>query len=60
MMVGVCFGGFLSMSTTSADEIRPRARDVGLTIGILPTGSLNAITDVHGVAVGQLTLVRRR
>ncbi len=37
---------------------RPRARDIGLKIGILPTGSLNAITDVAGVAIGQTTVIR--
>lgn len=36
---------------------RPRARDVGVAPGILPTGPLNAITDVPGVLVGQTTLV---
>lgn len=38
--------------------LRPRARDVGLKIGILPTGSLNAITDVAGVKVGQKSVVQ--
>lgn len=37
---------------------RPRARDLGLKIGILPPGSLNAITDVPGVTVGQTTIIR--
>src|SRR5215203_3258247 len=37
---------------------RPRARDLGITVGILPTGPLNAITDVEGVLVGHTTLVR--
>ena len=37
---------------------RPRFRDLGLTIGVLPAGKLNAITDVEGVRVGQTTLVR--
>src|SRR5438093_11848758 len=37
---------------------RPRLRDLGVTIGTLPTGSLNAITDVEGVRVGQATLIR--
>jgi D-aminopeptidase len=37
---------------------RPRAREVGLRVGILPTGALNAITDVAGVAVGHTTIVR--
>jgi D-aminopeptidase len=36
---------------------RPRARDIGLKIGILPTGSLNALTDVDGVRVGHTTKI---
>ena len=36
---------------------RPRARDVGIEVGILPVGSLNAITDVPGVAVGHRTRI---
>ena len=35
-----------------------RARDIGVAPGILPTGALNAITDVDGVRVGQVTLDR--
>jgi len=35
---------------------RPRARDIGLTIGALPIGHWNAITDVPGVRVGQVTV----
>ncbi|MGH9322324.1 MAG: P1 family peptidase [Vicinamibacteria bacterium] len=35
---------------------RPRARDIGLAPGVLPTGPLNAITDVSGVRVGQVTI----
>ncbi len=42
----------------SAAEKRPRARDLGITIGILPAGPNNAITDVAGVSVGQTTIVR--
>lgn len=34
-----------------------RARDYGVKIGVLPTGKLNAITDVPGVKVGQTTLI---
>ncbi|HEY2963224.1 MAG TPA: P1 family peptidase [Pyrinomonadaceae bacterium] len=37
---------------------RPRAREAGIKVGILPTGSLNAITDVSGVLVGHTTLIR--
>ncbi len=37
---------------------RPRARDCGISIGTLPTGQYNAITDVDGVRVGHSTLIR--
>jgi D-aminopeptidase len=36
---------------------RPRARELGIAIGTLPTGELNAITDVPGVRVGHTTLI---
>jgi hypothetical protein len=39
-------------------QTRPRARELGITVGILPTGTLNAITDVDGVLVGHTTIVR--
>lgn len=38
------------------DEIRPRARELGIRIGQMDTGRWNAITDVPGVKVGQVTL----
>ena len=41
-----------------ATPTRPRARELGITVGVLPTGQLNAITDVNGVLVGQTTLIR--
>jgi D-aminopeptidase len=37
---------------------RPRVREIGLKIGVLPTGQLNAITDVAGVRVGHQTIIR--
>jgi len=37
---------------------RPRARETGLKIGILPTGKFNAITDVGGVLVGHSTVIK--
>jgi D-aminopeptidase len=46
----------MESAAQSADE-RPRARDVGVAPGILPTGPLNAITDVAGVSVGHVTLI---
>ena len=38
-------------------EARVRARDIGVAPGLLPPGPLNAITDVPGVRVGQVTRV---
>ncbi|HYL75957.1 MAG TPA: P1 family peptidase [Bryobacteraceae bacterium] len=41
-----------------AQNTRPRTRDLGITVGVIPPGPLNAITDVAGVAVGQTTVIR--
>jgi D-aminopeptidase len=49
LMVGRLFG---------QAEARPRARDIGIEVGVLPTGPLNAITDVAGVKVGQTMIIR--
>ena len=46
------------MSAAAHAEHRPRAREAGITFGILPTRPLNAITDVAGVKVGQVTLIQ--
>ena len=35
---------------------RKRARELGLSPGVFPVGKWNAITDVHGVKVGHVTL----
>ena len=52
---------FLSLAllmTAAADAAeRPRAREAGISFGILPAGALNAITDVAGVKVGHVTLI---
>jgi D-aminopeptidase len=40
------------------EQTRPRAGDIGLKVGVLSTGPLNAITDVPGVLVGHATIVR--
>ena len=37
-------------------DARPRARDIGLAPGVLDPGPQNAITDVPGVQVGQVTI----
>ena len=45
------------VSLLGQESARPRARDLGLTIGIFNTGEYNAITDVPGVHVGHTTVV---
>ena len=37
---------------------RSRVRELGITVGVLPPGPLNAITDVNGVLVGHTTVIR--
>jgi len=48
------------LCSTDAEVVDPdhraRARDIGIQIGTLPTGTHNAITDVAGVKVGHVTL----
>ncbi|HYV25407.1 MAG TPA: P1 family peptidase [Pyrinomonadaceae bacterium] len=53
-------GSLLSYSimTSGQENKRPRAREAGVNVGVLPTGPLNAITDVAGVAVGHTTLIK--
>jgi D-aminopeptidase len=54
-MLGVpCHG---SAATVLGQE-RASARALGVTVGILPAGRLNAITDVAGVRVGHVTITR--
>ncbi|MEK6610866.1 MAG: P1 family peptidase, partial [Gemmatimonadota bacterium] len=56
MRRSVLFTLLLVAPVLEAQNPRPRARDIGLVIGILPAGPLNAITDVAGVRVGQVTV----
>ena len=63
VLILVVFTGiFLACSIYSANvesadaDTRARARDIGIEIGTLPTGTHNAITDVAGVKVGHVTL----
>ena len=47
----------VSAGTFAQDAPRARARDLGVAPGIFAPGTHNAITDVAGVRVGQVTLV---
>lgn len=42
-------------ATAQAAAPRPRAREAGVIVGVFPPGPLDAITDVAGVRVGQVT-----
>ncbi|MEO8573154.1 MAG: P1 family peptidase [Pyrinomonadaceae bacterium] len=48
----------MPVSSQTTSPRRPRSGGLGLKIGILPTGPLNAITDVTGVTIGQTTIIR--
>ena len=56
MVALLATAAIVAQNTTS--NARPRASDLGLKVGILPTGPLDAITDVAGVEVGQTTITR--
>jgi D-aminopeptidase len=57
VIVAFCLVLVLLGAVVLAADNRPRARDFGLVVGVLPTGPLNAITDVAGVKVGQVTII---
>lgn len=46
----------MTFSTLSANA-QQRPRELGIKIGVLPTGKMNAITDVAGVGVGHFTKI---
>jgi D-aminopeptidase len=58
MFAGALISALSGSSVYGAEKPRPRSRDLGLKIGVLPSGPLDAITDVPGVKVGQITLSR--
>jgi D-aminopeptidase len=53
----VLAGSAWAPQALASSSTRPRARDLGLAPGRYETGPSNAITDVAGVRVGQVTLV---
>src|SRR5687768_14056600 len=54
----VTFALIMLLAFSATGQNRPRVRDAGIKVGILPTGPLNAITDVNGVLVGHTTVIR--
>lgn len=55
-MTGLWFAVVASVTTVSTQEVRPRARELNIAPGVFDPGPLNAITDVEGVTVGQVTV----
>lgn len=49
------FSLLILISSSWAQEKRGRARDFGVVLGVLPTGTTNSITDVAGITVGHTT-----
>lgn len=54
----ICGSYLMSFGQGDTQGQSLRARDHGIHIGVLPTGPLNAITDVSGILVGQTNLVK--
>lgn len=52
----MALAGLSALTVTAEDEARVRARELGVAPGIFSPGTNNAITDVAGVRVGQVTL----
>ena len=62
MKTGACavwaVGVMVTLAAAQQSGARPRARELGVRVGVLPPGANNAITDVAGVRVGHTTVVR--
>lgn len=58
LSLALCAPASLAQTSSGAGAQRPRARDLGIHPGVYETGAINAITDVAGVEVGQVTIVR--
>ena len=60
MLVSALFAALLLSVPASAvtqEPERPRARDIGIVVGVFSPGEHNAITDVGGVRVGHATVI---
>ncbi len=49
--------GVAALAPAGQNQSRPRARDLGIRPGVYEPGPLDAITDVSGVRVGQVTII---
>ena len=55
--MAAAMAALMTVCTAAVADAGDRPRDMGIEIGVLKTGTNNAITDVKGVLVGQVTLV---
>lgn len=51
------FFASITLLSHAQGQQRKRARELGIQVGVLPTGKWNAITDVPGVSVGHKTRI---
>jgi len=54
----ILVAGTCTAAQTTPPEVRLRAPELGLKVGVLPAGPLDMITDVEGVEVGHTTIIR--
>ena len=57
-MVRYCLAIVFLLTVQTLNAQNKRARDLGIRIGVMSPGHFNAITDVPGVKVGQVTLIK--
>lgn len=58
LFVATCVLVSLTAMSFGQTERRPRAREAGIQVGVLPPGPQDAITDVSGVRVGHATVIK--
>lgn len=54
----IIFSLLMLVALSAEAQNRSRARELGIKVGVLSPGPLNAITDVNGVLVGHTTVIR--
>jgi D-aminopeptidase len=58
LVITCVFSLSAASAAQNANSARPRAAELGIKVGVLPTGPLDTITDVGGVEVGHTTIIR--
>ncbi|MDE2653026.1 MAG: P1 family peptidase [Gemmatimonadota bacterium] len=57
VMLAALTPAVLVLPAVAQEDPRPRARDLGIEVGVFAAGTYNAITDVRGVLVGHATVI---